>query len=606
MCPAGESISLTVWVVVNTLIRSRGGAAAQPGGKFPTTLLGLAILLLSTAAATADTSTCRPGETGDGEQKTLLFGDLHVHTAYSLDAYAFGTLATPRDAYAFARGQSLRLENGQIVTIDRPLDFAAVTDHAETWEITYSCTDPLYADVAYCRQMRELRDSGDGRGVFNQYLLPVVTAEPPTPAPFCDTLDCDQANVGQWRRVREAADQANKPCEFTALIGYEWTATPNGRHWHRNVIFRSSQVPDRAFDYIRYPSVSKLWAALAEHCRPEDGCDAVAIPHNLNWTDGGTFDVENDTPEVTALRARYERLAEIHQEKGSSECLPATRDGDRSDCGFELVEVNSAKVRMMGPAADKDAEWREMRSGYYRSLLGRGLAAYDAGGRGVNPLQLGAIGSTDGHFAAAGFTEESSFTGGVAAIWADPESLLTNPVYNPGGLVGVWAEENTRAGIFDALQRREAYATSGTRIRLKFGLTAENACDAENVAFAVPMGGSVTDTAQRTFTVLAARDRAPLAAIDIVKGYLVNGEPAETVERIASFDTGRDTACVTWTDDTPADGPAYWYARVIEQPSPRWSKFLCERLGVCEKYPDADRMTEDRAWSSPVWYLPAP
>ncbi len=572
----------------------------------PATTSGMFTLMLCALATAVDAGTCRPVESGDAGQRTLLFGDLHVHTAFSLDAYAFGTLATPREAYAFARGQSLRLENGQIVTIDRPLDFAAVTDHAETWEITYSCTDPVYADIPYCQRMRELRDSGDGRGVFNEFLLPVVTADPPAPAPFCDGLDCDQANVGQWGRVRQAADQANEPCEFTALIGYEWTATPNGRHWHRNVIFRSSQVPDHAFDYIRYPSVGKLWAALAEHCRPEEGCDAVAIPHNLNWTDGGTFDVENDSHEVAGLRARYERLAEIHQEKGSSECLPERRDSDRSDCGFELVEVNTAKLRMLGPAKDPDAEWQQMRSGYYRSLLGKGLAAYEAGGRVRNPLQLGAIGSTDGHFAAAGFTEESSFTGGVAAIWADPESLLTNPVYNPGGLVGVWAGENTRESIFDALQRREAYATSGTRIRLKFGTTAKTACEAVEVAFGVPMGGTTTDESERTFTVFAAKDRTPLAAIDIVKGYLVDGAPVESVERIATFESGQDTACVTWTDDGTAEGPAYWYARVIEQPSPRWSKFMCERLNLCTKFPEADRMVEDRAWSSPVWYLPAP
>ena len=157
---------------------------------------------------------------------------------------------------------------------------------------------------------------------------------------------------------------------------------------------------------------------------------------------------------MAALRARYERLAEMHQEKGASECLPETRDGDRTDCGFELVEVNSAKLRMLGPDPDPEAGWRAMRSGYYRSLLGRGLVAFEDSDRTLNPLQLGAIASTDGHFAAAGFTEEATFTGGVYAVWADPEALLASPLYNPGGLVAVWAEENTRASIFDALQRR--------------------------------------------------------------------------------------------------------------------------------------------------------
>lgn len=550
--------------------------------------------------ASAGAATCRPG--AEAEEQ-LLFGDLHVHTAYSLDAYAFGTLTTPREAYAFARGQSLRLDNGQIIQIDRPLDFTAVTDHAETWEITYNCTDPIYADIPYCRDMRALRDAGDGRGVFVNYLLPVVTNDPPAAAPICDSLDCPGANVNQWQRVQRAAEQANEPCEFTALIGYEWTASPGGRHWHRNVIFRSDKVPDQAFDYIRYPSVAKLWAALDENCLPQDGCDAIAIPHNINWTDGGTFDVENDSAEVAMLRARYERLAEMHQEKGASECLPETRDGDRTDCGFELVEVNSAKLRMLGPADDPEEEWRAMRSGYYRSLLSRGLVAYEDSERKLNPLQLGAIGSTDGHFAAAGFTDEATFTGGVAALWADPEALLANPVFNPGGLVAVWAKDNTRASIFDALQRRSAYATSGTRIRLRFGTTESKACTADTLNFTTRMGGSIT-SGEKTFTVQTAQDRAPIAAIEIIKGYLADGEAVETVTRVAEFPEGRSSACVSWTDQSSNSGPAYWYARVIEVPTSRWSRHLCERLDLCDKYPNADQLIQERAWSSPLWYLP--
>jgi hypothetical protein len=558
-----------------------------------------ALLLFGLSAPDANAETCGKSAT----EQQLLFGDLHVHTAFSLDAYAFGTLATPRDAYAFARGQPLRLDNGEIVSLDRPLDFMAVTDHAETWEITWNCTDPAYADAPYCSGMRKEREAGNGRKIFTDYLLPVVTQEPPVHAPFCDTLDCEGATRSQWRRVQEAANQANDPCEFTALIGYEWTASPQGRHWHRNVIFRSETVPERPFDYITYPSVAQLWTALAEYCQPEAGCDAVAIPHNINWTDGGTFDVENESAGVWALRSRYERLAEMFQEKGGSECLPDSADADRDDCGFELVKVNTAKLRMLGPSEDPVAEWRAMRSGYYRSLLGRGLTAFEDSNRTLNPLQLGAIGSTDGHFAAAGFTEEASFPGGVTAIWSSPEATLENPIYNPGGLVAVWADENTRTGVFNALQSRSAYATSGTRIRLKFGTTAPNACSNGDVQFATSMGGTATRT-ERTFTVQAAMDRTPLAAIDIVKGYLLDGEAVEKVERIAEFETGQSTACVTWTDESQEARPAYWYARVIEQPSKRWSKHLCERLDLCAQYPQADQMIQDRAWSSPVWHLP--
>jgi hypothetical protein len=351
--------------------------------------------------------------------------------------------------------------------------------------------------------------------------------------------------------------------------------------------------------------VSDLWRALAEHCRVEDGCDALAIPHNLNWSDGGTFEVEGEDPGISALRARYERLAEIHQEKGSSECLPATRDTVSEDCDFELLPENSAKLRLSGPDTDPEAAWQAARSGYYRTLLGRGLTAWAKSGGRLDPLKLGAIGSTDGHFGAPGFTEEATFPGGVYAIWADDEGRLARPLYNPGGLVGVWAEVNTRASIFDALKRREAYATSGTRIRLRFGSTRTDACNTSKVDFLDPMGTTLTRPGIRTFTVQAAMDHTPLAAVDIVKGTIEGGHAVESVQRVAEFPEGQSAVCVTWTDeDANAAQPAYWYARVIEQPSPRWSKYLCEKIDACDKFPDADRMIEDRAWSSPIWYLP--
>ncbi|MDH3640715.1 MAG: DUF3604 domain-containing protein [Gammaproteobacteria bacterium] len=575
----------------------------------PTGLL-LTTLLWATGAPAA---TCE--NAADGEPQ-LLWGDLHVHTAYSLDAYAFGSIATPKEAYAFAQGQPLRMANGEMASIDRPLDFAAVTDHAASYDVMYLCTDPVYRDNAYCNAIRAGRDNRNARQIFNEYLLPLVSDVPPKPAPMChgegegdaDGEDCEAASASQWRRSQFAANDANQPCEFTALIGYEWTASPGGRHWHRNVIFRSERVPDRAVDYVHYPEVTSLWRELDAHCRVEDGCDAVTIPHNINWADGGpTFDVETASDAQLQTRARYERLAEIHQEKGNSECLPEHPDDEDPDCGFERLTENAAKAHLTGPEdiSPEDA-WKRMRSTYYRSLLGRGLAAYQRSGNTLNPMMLGAIGSTDNHFGTPGKVSEAGYGGSISSLWLNDEERLAAPGYNPGGLVAVWAASNTRADIFDALQSRSAYATSGPRIKLRFGASAENACERETVSYETPMGQTLAEPRSTpTFTVQVGRDAVPLAAVHIIKGEFWNGEIAEQTIAVAEFPEGRDAACVSWRDESfNAQAPAFWYARVLEQPSPRWTQLLCERAGLCDRFPDGNRTVAERAWSSPVWHLP--
>jgi hypothetical protein len=569
---------------------------------------------LALAPARADNVLCDNAVPG---QKQLLWGDLHVHTAWSLDAYAFGAIATPADAYAFARGQELRLANGEMTRIDRPLDFTAVTDHAETFDVMFLCTDPSYSDHAYCRAIRDghrQRTGPGGRNVFTEFLLPIVAQSPGREPEICNDADgyCVQGSKGQWRRVQEVANLHNDPCQFTAMIGYEWSASPGGRHWHRNVIFRSAQVPDQAFDYLRYPRVQQLWAALDESCRPEDGCDVLAIPHNINWSDGGGFDVTEETPAQTALRARYERLAEIHQEKGNSECLPVTRSDDGTDCSFERLTGNFAQDHVSGQGGeDPDERWQRMRSTYYRSLLTRGLLEFEASDRALNPLMLGAIGSTDNHLGTPGRVQEGDYWGSMSMLWQDDDARLSNTGHNPGGLVAVWAEQNTRGSVFDALQRREAYATSGPRISLRFGVvapeaTTDTACTGSEVDLRIPMGGVLRDSPESpNLLILTGKDDAPLARIEIVKVDVRDGEVRESLHTVAAFEDGSDSACRVWKDpDFDPASPGYWYARVIEQPTPRWSKLLCERLERCADHPDADRMTEERAWSSPIWYEP--
>ena len=588
----------------NRLQPSGSGPRHRHGGLALVALLACAPALAAAADQRCDNAV--PGE------KQLLWGDLHAHTAWSLDAYAFGTVATPADAFAFARGQPLRLANGDMLTIDRPLDFAAVTDHAETFDVMYLCTDPLYADHAYCRAMREARDERRGRHIFTEFLLPVVSQRE-TPA-VCEDAgsDCPAGSRGQWRRVQASANAADEPCRFTALIGYEWSASPGGRHWHRNVIFRSSQVPDQAFDYVRYPTAASLWEALDASCIPADGCDVLAIPHNINWADGGGFDVAVEPPATQALRARFERLAEIHQEKGNSECLPADPHDTGDDCAFERLTANFARDHISGEdGRSAEERWRQTRSTYYRSLLTRGLIAYEASGRAANPLMLGAIGSTDNHFGTPGRVQEQGYWGSMSMLWQEDEARLNSTGYNPGGLVAVWAAQNTRSDVFDALKRREAYATSGPRISLRFGLVDDAGAGADACAggageFTVTMGGTIARRdAPPRLQVIAGMDRTPLHKAEIVKVSVRDGEVSEAVHTLAEIADGSPSVCRVWQDPTfDADAPTYYYARIQEMPSPRWSRQLCERLDRCDEDPAADVSVQERAWSSPIWYEP--
>ena len=551
--------------------------------------------------------------TANDTTKTVYWGDLHVHTQYSLDAYAFGATATPADAYRYAKGEPLTLANGRTSQIDRPLDFAAVTDHAATFDLLYLCTDPMNIDNDYCRTLREARDNRDGRTLFNDYLLPIVGADDPAPAAICDdkNFSCSNAMTNQWQRTQRAANEANEPCAFTALIGYEWTASPGGRHWHRNVIFRGSTVIEQPIDYVRYPEVSMLWQQLDAQCKAEDDCHVLTIPHNINWADGGpTFAVESEDSTLRTLRAKFERLAEMHQEKGNSECMPEDPSADGDDCDFERVIENAAKTRLSGPSklSAEDA-WQQTRSSYYRTLLGRGLQTYQLSEDRQNPLMLGAIASTDNHFGTAGRVAEEGYRGSISSLFSTDEQVLNNTQFNPGGLVAVWAKHNTRGEIFDALHRREAYATSGPRISLQFSAGPESACDAHPSIEPnhTAMGGTLPATTQAGvyFTVSAQMDQAPLAKLQLVKGELWEGQLRETVFDLFSNEEGQAQACVAWLDEGfNANAPGYWYARASEVATPRWSKLLCDSLGNCDDYPEADRMIEERAWSSPIWHLP--
>ncbi len=540
----------------------------------------------------------------------LYWGDLHVHSSYSLDAYAFGTKTNPADAYAFAKGErSLPMPDGTMVKQSRPLDFAAVTEHAETFDVMHICTQSHHGEnIEYCRKILDNAgtEAAQSLTVFRDVLLPILTKDPPQRAALCtqDGMDCEGAMRAHWQDIRQFSQDANEPCKFTAFMGYEWSSTPNAAHWHRNIIFRSAAVTARPVDYVRYPTPDLMWRALEEQCRIEEGCEALAIPHNTNYSEGGGFDVEKSDEVELLRRAKYERLIEIVQSKGTSECLLENWDEFGTDCGFEISLLRQSKALL----SKKPSLYKQFNRSFARNILSRGLQSYAASGEAKrNPLQMGFIGSTDSHTAMPGLTDEKAWKGDA---WGGGGNFtarwLTRMDFNPGGLVAVWASQNTRADIFDALKNRHAYATSGTRIKLRFGKDPKNLCPNQTFSAATPMGGSFhKSNGAPQFTLFAQKDVAPLSRIQIIKGALTGGEISEAVYTVYNADMGRgkDKICTTWRDpDFDAASPAYYYMRVEEVATPRWSKYACAEIDCT--IPNADRMIKERAWSSPIWYLP--
>jgi len=592
------------------------------------------------------------------------FGDLHVHTAFSLDASTQGTRNRPADAYRFARGEEVGLqpydasgEPRRRLRLKRPLDFAAVTDHAEFFGELDVCTTPGLPghDSPTCMIYRRWP-----RLAF--YLMNGITSGDPKKIrrfAFCgeNGADCLAAARTPWREIRDAAEGAydrSRACTFTTFVGYEWTAAPDTNNLHRNVIFRNDAVPELPISYVDESSVEGLWRRLDEECRRSvERCDALVIPHNSNLSGGIMFQTvkEDGTPfdaTYAAARAAAEPLAEIMQHKGDSECLLGGGVTDEA-CGFEKLPYDNF--------GGKFSSWMRRapeQKSFLRHALGQGLLLEEQ--LGVNPFKLGLVASTDTHLGTPGAVDEATHPGhgGAGAPAADdvPVGLPDDIEFNPGGLAVLYAEENSRDALFAAMRRREAYGTSGPRIDVRFfggfdlppELCAAPDLVAQGYARGVPMGGELgSGTAAGvapSFVVRALRDGGtpdepgtPLQRVQIVKGWVANGAAREKVFDVAgnadggaTVDTatchtagpGADRLCADWRD--PEFDPAqraFYYARVLENPTCRWSTRVCNAAGVrcddpstigagfegcCdERYP---RSVQERAWTSPIWYTP--
>ena len=598
------------------------------------------------AAATA--APAQPAGPPRNASRDAYFGDLHVHTAYSIDSYIFGNRLDPRDAYRFARGEAVTLHGGATQKLRAPLDFAAVTDHAEGLEIIAVCVDdeenPQYSS-AFCEGVR----TGD-MSIFQEIFVRVAKRPPPR-FEVCNAegVNCPEEALGPWQEIQKIAQEFNEPGRFTTLIGFEYSPILIDRGMlHRNVVFRGTAVTKEAIAVWDVHTQADFWKSLEAACTGE--CQALAIPHNSNYSWGLMFADTNDdgqayTQEDWERRARVEPLVEVTQHKGNSECAVGLGTSDE-ECAFEQIFPLCKDGKTTGCAGD---------GSYIRGALKRGLEL--EGEIGLNPYKLGFIGSTDTHNSIPGATEEDTFQGHHASVddtvdkrlKVQPGAARPNLILNPGGLAGVWAESNTRADIFDALRRKETFATSGTRIKVRFfggfglpaDLTMGDAALERAYAQGVPMGGDLrappagaaSAGAEPRFLIWALKDPsgANLDRIQVVKSWVAHGGTREAVYDVACADgrsadqsTGRcrptaatvDSACApssgqgaaelstAWADpDFDAEQRAFYYVRVLENPTCRWSTWEALRAGV-EPPPKAPRTVQERAWSSPIWYSP--
>lgn len=543
--------------------------------------------------------------------KRAFFGDLHVHTGWSLDAYTFGSGSlTPADAIAFARGEPIGHPLGGSLRLDRPLDFVAITDHAEFFDVLGACLldpgNPVY-DGTFCRDLRARPIRGLSVLTALNFNLPAGLPDDPT--------GTARGRALVWRRTQAAANLADEPCVFSTFIGYEWTGgTVSGGaargNLHRNVLFAGHVVPAEPADARRYPHESDLWRALVEDCRNVPGCDTLVIPHNSNYgKNGSMWDVE--TPEQAALRADLERLVEIYQHKGDSECANGNLDPQdgawEQACEFEKISFRAIPDAGLGFSFGSP---EDPRPNMVRHGLARGLRYF--GESRLNPLELGIIASTDTHNGTSGLVAERDYVGNHGTFWeGTPESRLGEArEHSAGGLAALWAEQNTRAALWAALQRREAWGTSGPRIRLRFYAGDSSAACADPdfpagliAAGAVPMGGRLVGSGEAPwFVVHAEADETPLVQIDIVR--IRNDDDAEaTAVTVAAIPGGAATLCAVWRDgDARPDMASAYYARVFETPTPRWTAWTCRRRpDLCAGPPE---MIRERAWSSPIWLYP--
>jgi hypothetical protein len=589
----------------------------------------------------------------------VFFGDTHHHTANSGDAFMNGDRLSPEEAYRFARGEEVVSSSGVRVKLSRPMDFLVISDHAEGLGSMFEIynENPVFMEDPTLKRWSEMMHAGgtESGTAMNELIsaqaqgtLPEVITDPATTGPLMKTV---------WEAYTETAKEFNDPGRFTAMIGYEWTSVPGGNNLHRNVLFRDNK--DKADQILPFSSwdsedPEKLWEWMAAY-EEKTGGKLLAIPHNGNLSNGRMFEAVDFegyalTRDYAERRTRWERLQEVMQTKGNSETHPTLSPNDEfADYGIAGWEYGNLTM-------EDEPESPEMRPHMYlRGGLMSGLRMEQE--LGANPFKFGMIGGTDVHNSLTSI-EEDNFMGKHVIQEPRPErwehvskqgfgETRYTWHYTAAGYAAVWATENTREALWDAMWRREVYATSGTRITVRFfGGWDFEADDAKERYVAdigyskgVPMGGDLTNAPSGkvpTFLVAAMKDPlfGNLDRIQVVKGWLdSDGKTHEKIYDVAWGDSedrepgpdGKlppvgdtvDVERATWTNtigdpelvavwqdpDFDASERAFYYARVLEIPTPRWTAYDALRFGV-EMSPQVPMKGQERAWTSPIWYTP--
>ncbi len=579
----------------------------------------------------------------------LLWGDTHLHTNLSLDARAAGVILSPRDAYRFARGEEVESTRGERVKLSRPLDWLVVTDHSDA----IGAMNEIVAGNPRLMADPKLRDwhnrLNEGGNIALRAGFEVV--ESFTRGELPDAAIDNRFARSIWNDYFDAADEFNDPGQFTAMIGYEWTSTPDGNNLHRNVFYRDGADLARQVMPLTVADSfdpEDLWDWM-ENYEAQTGGSVLAAAHNGNLSNGLMFSLRDYegrrlTRGYAERRQRWEPVYEVTQIKGDGEAHPMLSTND------EFADYETWDKGNLGSAVKQDSM---ISTEYAREALKNGLMLEDR--LGANPFKFGQIGATDSHtgLATAG---EDNFFGKHSMVEPSPDRFEEVAIdFGSGVILGwemaasgytaVWATENTRASIWDAMARREVYATTGSRISLRlfggFDFVPQDALTRlpANVGYTkgVPMGGDLTSAPEGkapTFLVAARKDpySGNLDRIQIVKGWLDDDgdtqehvydvvwagerEPADngklpavgnTVDIEAAIFTntiGAPELITVWADpDFDPAQRAFYYARVIEIPTPRWTAYEARYFGV-DMPDDIPMTTQERAYSSPIWYTP--
>jgi len=605
-------------------------------GKVSVVFLVLLLPLLASAQSVGE-----PGR--DSKQpnplRNLYFGEQHLHSSWSADAYATGSRQTPEDAYRWALGEEITLSTTkEKIKKSTPYDFVALTDHAEYLGVFPSFGDPDNpVSKTKAAQMFIHPDPKNPLQGANAVIRSFKSGVPIDDFVHTETI------LDMWKQHVEIANKYNKPGKFTALIAYEWTSIPDSQNLHRNVFFRGDEGPEAPFTAFDSVDPEDLWTYL--EIQRTAGRECFAIPHNGNVSNGlmySPLDYRGDPIDERYARRRAlnEPLTEIIQTKGSSDTHPILSPNDEF-ADFEMF-----------PNLISTSTVSKVKHGYIRQALTDGLIHEEK--LGTNPFKFGIVSGADVHSGYSG-NEEWNWHGAHGSQDDTPKRRLDPKPNSSGeagfivgsaGATGVWAVENTRAGVFDAMKRKETYGTSGPLIRLRFfggwdyadGLVEDPQFVEKAYAGGVPMGGDLPEQPELakgpTFAIWAVKDpeSGNLDRVQVVKGWVEKGKPRERIYEVAlsdgrevdaksgkappvgstvdiknatyTNDIGDTQLSVVWEDpDFDASQRAVYYVRVLEIPTPRWSTYDAKKLGV-EPPKDVPATLQERAWSSPIWYTP--